>query len=348
MTIDYLIIGQGLAGSLLAVNLFKKDKSVCIIDAAHHESASKVAAGIINPITGKRMVLMPDYSKFHSHALSTYQALEELLQKKFFYPVEIIRTFKNADERRLWEERKELPESLAYAKTYNPSGLYAKILKDDYGSLNFQGGYCDVSIFLQSLTDYFKKRKCLINKKFDYRALKINEGDVQYKNITAKYIIFCEGFKASFNPWFKDLPFKHAQGEILEIKLDVDAYEHKIFNFGKWLHIQKNTVARVGSTYAWDTLDCRPTQKGRNEMTRDLDGFLNTKYTITNHTCGIRPVLLDLNPAVGLHKEHKRLGILNGLGSKGYLLAPFFAKHLCDHLVDHTPLEKNVDIARFL
>ena len=55
MKVDYLIIGQGLAGSLLAWELIQRRCSVVVVDNGN-ENASQIAAGLINPITGMRFV----------------------------------------------------------------------------------------------------------------------------------------------------------------------------------------------------------------------------------------------------------------------------------------------------
>ena len=69
---DILIVGQGLAGSLLALELEKRKKNVMIIDNNPSVSSSKVAAGLYNPITGSKMIktwladeLFPNLSKYY-------------------------------------------------------------------------------------------------------------------------------------------------------------------------------------------------------------------------------------------------------------------------------------------
>ena len=56
MEIDYLIVGQGISGTMLSWFLHKEGKSFAVIDDGNEHSASKTAAGIINPITGRRYV----------------------------------------------------------------------------------------------------------------------------------------------------------------------------------------------------------------------------------------------------------------------------------------------------
>ena len=49
--IDILILGQGLAGTSLAINAISEGKTVMVIDNGHQSAASMVAAGLVTPVT---------------------------------------------------------------------------------------------------------------------------------------------------------------------------------------------------------------------------------------------------------------------------------------------------------
>jgi len=53
---DYIILGQGICGSFLSYYLQKAGKQVLVIDKPSPHTASKAASGIINPVTGRRIV----------------------------------------------------------------------------------------------------------------------------------------------------------------------------------------------------------------------------------------------------------------------------------------------------
>ena len=55
-SLDYLIVGMGLAGSALAYFLSKNGKKIALIDNNIDQTSSKIAAGLYNPITGRKMV----------------------------------------------------------------------------------------------------------------------------------------------------------------------------------------------------------------------------------------------------------------------------------------------------
>jgi glycine/D-amino acid oxidase-like deaminating enzyme len=74
--IDFLIIGQGLAGSILAYELIARGQRIMVIDNDHLGSASKVAAGIINPITGHRLNLTEGFVDYYHRATNFYTDIE--------------------------------------------------------------------------------------------------------------------------------------------------------------------------------------------------------------------------------------------------------------------------------
>ena len=104
-------------------------------------------------------------------------------------------------------------------------------------------------------------------------------------------------------------------------------------------------VCRVGSTYDWATLDQDPSARARDELEGQLNSFMRVPYAVIDHQAAVRPILAGLKPRIGLHPEHARLGYFNGLGSKGSLLAPWFAQCFSRFLMDGTPLPAACDIA---
>ena len=66
-----------------------------------------------------------------------------------------------------------------------------------------------------------------------------------------------------------------------------------------------------------------------------------------NQTAGIRPTVKDRRPMVGVHSEYKELVVLNGLGTRGVMIAPTVAKNLFNHLEKAEDLDAEIDIKRF-
>ncbi len=347
--VNYIIVGQGLAGSVLALTLLKKGKSLIVIDDANPSTASKVAAGLYNPVVFKRLVkswladdLLPYMDEF-------YPEMEQLLGAEFYFSKRILKPFAEEQEKTLWLKKTE--ESIGkylneviYTEdlggiVYNPLGISEVI----------HAGNLDTVRFLTSCKEYLKKDNHFIEENFDYSKVLMQEKSVSYTDISAEKIIFCEGYKATENPFFKWLPFKLTKGETLTIKLP---HEHSIpfqivINKAVFILPIGNSTYKVGATYEWNDLTENTTEKGRLELVEKLQKVLKVPFEIVNQQAGIRPTVSDRRPLIGLHPEHPQLAVFNGMGTKGVMLSPFFANQFAYFLENKTPLDKEVDIIRF-
>ena len=82
--VDYLIIGQGIAGTMIAFFAKKAGKKILVIDQSRPHSSSKIAAGLMNPITGRKFVKSWKIDDLLPFAIQTYQEFTELLGEPFF------------------------------------------------------------------------------------------------------------------------------------------------------------------------------------------------------------------------------------------------------------------------
>ena len=212
-----------------------------------------------------------------------------------------------------------------------------------------QSGNLDTGIFLTSFRNYYNERELLLEERFDYKQMVISENSVTYKNIVAEKIIFCEGYKALENPYFSWLPFKLTKGEIITIKLNGNHVIpiDKVINKGVFILPLGNNTYKVGATYEWQDLSQLPTEKGKSDLIEKLQKVLKVPFEITDHQAGVRPTVSDRRPLIGLHPDHPSLAVFNGLGTKGVMLAPYFAKQFVNFLEHQLPLDKEANINRF-
>lgn len=345
--LDYLIVGQGLAGTLLSYFLEKVGKNILVIDQTDQHAASRVAAGLINPITGRRYVKSWKIDQLIPFAEKTYKSLESELGISIYHSRNIIRTLFNQREENDWLLRTGDPEYEPFMLDQAELGPYTEhtIPAYSYGEVR-QSAQVNLPILIDNYRQHLIQEERLKEVIFDFAKLKIEDDHVIYNDIKAKRLIFCEGHKAIHNPFFNYLPFKGAKGEVLIIRTPKVSFE-KIIKHRVFLAPIGDGMYWIGSSYKWDYKDQQPTAEGKSFLTDRLNDFLKTPYEIVEHRSAVRPTVKDRRPFLGVHPEFENLFLFNGLGTKGTSLGPFWAKAMQEYLTEDKPLDTAVDIQRF-
>jgi glycine oxidase len=343
---DYLIAGQGLAGTVLAHLLLQRGKKICIIDEPSLSSSSKVAAGLFNPVVFKRLVKSWMAEEQLGFADNFYPELETRLNARFFFRKELVKIFAEEQEKTLWEKKRNSELSTYLSPVQSGGELETDIHCSEGYAFVSGAGNLDVPLFLDLSRHYFETQNAILQETFDHSLFQFSETEVRYKSLSANRIIFCEGHLAASNPWFSWMPFNLAKGEVLTVK--IPSYKvDKVINKGIFILPLGNGLFRVGSTFAWDKLDEVPTETAKADLIQRLEKVLKLPYEIVDHKAGIRPTVINRRPLIGIHPKHPALCMFNGMGSKGVMIAPLFADHFISHLEEQIPLNPEVDIKRF-
>ncbi|HRH60391.1 MAG TPA: FAD-dependent oxidoreductase, partial [Chitinophagaceae bacterium] len=109
----------------------------------------------------------------------------------------------------------------------------------------------------------------------------------------------------------------------------------------------KENIWWVGSSYDNEFENDLPGEQFRNMAEAMLKNILKIPFTITEHFAAIRPAAMERRPFVGLHPVQSSVGILNGMGTKGCSLAPWFAKEFTEHIVHGAQINPLADVKRF-
>jgi len=328
--IDFIIVGQGLAGTLLAHDLIEQDKSVIIIDTHLKASASRVAAGLINPISMKRCIpAMP--TNYLTTAFDRYSYLEDKLNSRFLFKKPLLRLFDSFETKDLWIDNYENKEMNIFIDEFCAVNTFS-FLKDKFSSAMVKpAGYLDLKEFLAVSREYFKDNNMLIEEKFIFSEF--NDRNILYRNFKADKIIFCDGFRIKENPFFDYLPIAPTKGELMQIKIPSIENFDKIISKGIYIIPNGNYEYTVGATYDRVDLTENLTKDGQNFLKEKLDEVLNVEYEIILSIAGVRPTVKDREPLIGMHKEFKNIGVFNGLGARGVLNAPHFSKEFSKSLI---------------
>lgn len=347
MHIDYLIVGQGLAGSLLAWELIQRNCKVIIIDNGR-ENASQVAAGLINPVTGMRFVKSPGVDTFLPSAKSCYLTLEKFFNQTLYLEKSMLRVFQSDQEAVNGQKRLNDPGYQAYLESLSITSNTLKSIVAPSGCIiQKQTGYLLTKRLLASLKAFFIAQNCYRSGDFNYQDVQ-PELALRWRNVFPKRIIFCEGHHATQNPWFFWLPFQAVKGEILTYQINYELPD-KIINYGNWLIPLGAGRIRIGASFDRENLNTLPTQEAKQAL---LNQFKKLKLdfseqTLLKHEAGIRPCTLDKQPFIGQHPHYPQLSIFNGFGAKGSLQIPWYSRHFADALVNGTAISKQCDLQRY-
>ncbi len=342
--IDVMIVGQGLAGSLLAWELLDRQFNVMIVDTGR-ENASKVAAGLINPVTGQRLVKIGNVDQLISAAMARYQLLASNFNQCFFHSMPMLRILRSEREQKIANQRLS---QIEYRNYLSPNVHTNWAVQQDFGWLQQrQTGYLNTRLLLQVLRDEFIKRNIYRQTQLDYADI-ILYPSLQWHDLQPRHIVFCEGHLASGNPWFGSLPFQLAKGEILTCRT-TNFCPGQILNFGYWLIPLNNHQFRLGATFEPGCFDTQITEKAQSMLVTALNSFCPglQSLEVTEQLAGIRPTTLDKQPFIGRHPKFANLHIFNGFGAKGSLLIPEYARQFASTLKQESVLSANVDINRF-
>lgn len=345
MQVDFLLIGQGICGTFLSWYLSKAGFSLRVIDEQQPNTASVTAAGIINPITGRRIVKTWMIEEVLPFAKQQYDNIGSELQITAIEQKNIIDFFPTAQMRQAFLDRYDRDtQFLALPQNENDWREY----------FNYDLGYGMVDpcylVNLQELLSAYRKllraQGLLVEEKLDASLLQISGDAIRYGDISASKIIFCDGIASASGPWFRNLPFAPNKGEMLLIESEKIPATN-IFKRGMNLVPWKEGVFWVGSSYEWDFEHDRPTDQFRERTEAGLKQWLKTPFKVLDHRASIRPATLERRPFVGFHPQYPAIGILNGMGTKGCSLAPYFAQQLVEHIRDRSPLNPEADVKRF-
>ena len=335
MKVDFLIVGQGLAGTLLAYELFRQNKKFVVFNDPNQIKSSDVAAGLINPVVFRRMTKSWLVDDAFPQMETTYQNLEELLQEQLYFPGQMLRIL-SQDEIDFWKEKIFANQLKAYleAEPIVNSGYPDTSNSLTFGCVN-KSGHLDIQNLIFAFSRFLNQHNSIRNEKFNCEKIRFQTDTISYDNITTQKIIFCEGAAASQNPFFKNLKFKHSKGEVMELKIpglnlrEIVSGEVFVMPIG-------NGQYKVGATYSWDDLNCETTDSAQRKLLGKLRNIISKQPDVVNQKAGIRPTMHDRKPVIGLLPDNPQIGIFNGLGSKGVLLGPYLAKQFVGFLTGNS------------
>jgi glycine/D-amino acid oxidase-like deaminating enzyme len=345
---DFLVVGHGIAGATLAYVLRQRGHAVLVYDPGQDNSASNVAAGLMNPVAGKRFALSWRAAELLPFAGRFYRELEQRYGQDFFSEIPILKIFSSLEEQNAVLARSaDNPwgDFVAGFATANPN---LPGVSGPFGGAWLQhGGHVAVRQLLAALAAEGTREGWLRRETFDWSALVTGPAGAVYAGqVRARHVICCEGAAAVRNPYFNWLPLTPNQGEVL----DVDCAElstAQVLNRGAYVVPVGGGRFRVGATYRWPPFAPGPTAVGREELAARLAVITDLPFGVVGQQAGVRPAVRDRRPLLGPHPSVPALSFCGGYGSKGVMLAPRLAVLLADWLESRDEIWPDVSLQRY-
>ena len=345
MQVDYIVVGLGLAGLAFVEELIGAKKTFMVFED-DSQTSSLVAGGVYNPVILKRFTPVWNAQEQLKVARPFYKSIEEKLNIIIDEKFVIKKAFKSIEDQNNWFEACDNPKLIDYLNPKLDAQTYRGVIADfSFGNVN-KAGRIDTKKLVESYRNYLENSQLIRFENFEHQQLNLDKKLIKYKDIKASRIVFCEGFGIKENPYFKDLPLNEAKGELSTIhapELNID------FLLKSTLFVLPlgDNLYKVGATFNWTDKTSDPSKEGKAELVEKLKKVINVPYTIVSQSAGIRPTVAGRRPLVGLHSKHPQLAVLNGLGTRGVMIAPTVAKNLFNHLEKGEALDSEIDIKRF-
>jgi len=343
--IDYLIIGQGITGSFLSRDLYRAGKKILVIDENQPFSSSKVASGVINPITGRRMVRTWEIEKVMHFAVKAYTDFGNELGVDLVEQCNILDFHPTPQMVLAFTERQPIEKE--YLRFPENADQWKQYFTYDFsiGEIN-PCWLIDINLLLKKWRQKLSEKGLLFEERFHLEDCTISNEQVIYKNIIADKIIFCDGVAGFSNPYFQMLPYARNKGQAIIAKIPGLPRNH-IFKQGINIVPWQEDFFWIGSTYEWDFTDIQPSPDFRKKVEYQLHHWLKLPFDIVDHIASERPANMERRPFVGLHPVMESVGIFNGMGTKGCSLTPYFSHEFANYLVNGSSLTPQVDVRRF-
>lgn len=347
---DVVVLGQGLAGTALAWQLRWQGQRVLVVDREPEISSSKIAAGLITPITGQRLVVSWRFAEFWSTAVAFYRRVEVETQSSCFRETRMVRIVSDEAEHAVLKQRLQTSEFQELVRQPPEPALDPLCFPEAMPAFEMTvAGQLDVPQYLRMSREHFQRDEGYLAADIclpDDVRLTSDGVSLPRLGVTGRQLVFCQGIDAATNPWFHAVEFRPAKGEILTLRIP-DLQETRVVHRGVWLARGADGLYRAGATYEWRELDQLPTSQGRAEIEQRLQAFLRCPYEVVQHHAAVRPIHRQQYPVIGLHPEFPRLGFFNGLGSKGTLQAPRMAAELITVMAGGDLFDPRCDLNRW-
>ncbi len=344
MQTDFLIIGQGISGTFLSKYLIEAGKHVAVVDDGI-TSSSRIASGVINPVTGRRIVRTWMIEKLIAFAKPAYHEWGEMIGRPIIKETGLIDFHPSVQMQQSFLQR-QLEEN-EFLHEEKDTDEWKRLFNFHYGAGRIAPCFIvDLNTMLNFWRGVLRQKDLLIEETFQWRDCNFKDGKVRWRHVEAEKIVFCNGASHFADSPFDRLPFANNKGEAIIAEIPGLPRGH-IYKQSLSIVPWEEDLFWIGSSYEWNYQDALPNPAFKERVQTQLKNWLKLPFRIVDHLAAERPATVERRPFAGLHPRYPNIAILNGMGTKGCSLAPFFARQLADHLTSNSPIDPMADVKRF-
>ncbi|MCL4282694.1 MAG: FAD-binding oxidoreductase [Flavobacteriales bacterium] len=339
MRYDLLILGRGIAGAVLAESARQRGLSVHLFDRKQPGSATLAAGGAVNPVVLRRGSLCWGAEFLMPSARSFFTAWDRRTGLSCWHDDVLVQLFADAKQADQWKQAMARPGMAAFLARRPEPEIDHGPFRAPYGHGTVtDAGWLDLPRLLDAQREELLREEAITECVVAEDEVQAGLHGASVAGIQGRWLVRCTG------P-FSDHPgLVPVKGESLTVRIP-GLKLSRIVHGGTGLLAVGNDLFRVGSTFKWTDVWEGPTAQARDWMLDRLSEMLDAPVEVVEHHAGVRPAARDRKPILG--KTGPSTAVMNGLGARGVMQAPWCAKHLLDHLLDGKPLDPAVDAARY-
>ena len=335
-----VVVGAGLAGTVLGRTLQKRGWSVRIYQQTKPGSATPVAAGLWNPINFFRLIPGWRVEEALPAMLDFFEDEERDLGQIFLNHRPYVQPILHQAHRLQWEDAAaKYPRWLdAHWQGAGDAGLHA--LERSWGVLAWglvrEAGWLDVERYIQACRQRWQSQGQWVD------ALWTETDQVEPSSVVDARGVFAQsegGYLARMKP---------TKGELVEFTLP-NGPATVMIKRDLFLQPLGGDRYRAGATFEWHDFSADPTAQGKAQLQAGLVQLLGEDLAGAHdfeYKAGIRPASHDRRPYVGAHPVGANRWVFNGFGAKGVLLAPLLAAELAAAMEGKGVLNPEADTKR--
>jgi len=340
--VDYIIVGDGYAAFFFAHQLLLNSKSF-ILFSDDSKSASRVSAGIINPVVLKKFTTFWLAQEQIDFLKATLLEIQKYTFRNYLIDEPVHRIFHDENEKKLWLKKSDEEDlSLFLNKEFHSFSVINNPFES--GEV-LQSARLDVKNFFIDFESYLIEKRFLVKEKFSYENLKPLQK--AYKDVQFQSVVFCEGMGVKQNPFFSEIPVNPNKGHHLKVRLSEKLKDNATFKKKHFLFSYNGNLHYYGGTYDREQTNENIDESAVTQLENGLSEIYPHSFETASVEFGFRPTVKDRRPILGQHPEFENLYVFNGLGARGILNGCYFSKHLFDFIESGKPLPPEVSLERF-